>query len=97
LICSTSLSTTRTQGDFAADIGQQNIARRPFDQGHAKLVLELPDLRRQGRLTDEARFGGAAEMYAFEEGIQRAEITQKHTAGPLSITIERIVSINWID
>ena len=68
----------RALRDFATDFGQQHLARRAFDQRDAKLFLELADLRRQGRLADEARGRGATEVLVFGERDQISEITQVH-------------------
>jgi hypothetical protein len=68
----------RALHDLPADIGQQHLAWRSFDQGNSQLFLELHDLGRQGRLTDKARFGGTTEMLVFGQGDQIAEIAQVH-------------------
>ena len=68
----------RALRDLAADFGQQHLARRALDERDAELFLELLDLRRQRRLADEARLGGAAEMLVFGERDQISEVAQVH-------------------
>ena len=61
-----------------AGVGQQDVPRAPFDERDAELLLELHDLGRQRRLTDEARLGGLAEMTVIVDCDQILEIAQVH-------------------
>src|SRR5690349_21025953 len=64
--------------DLSADFGEQHLARRALDERDAEFFLELADLRRQGRLADEACGRGAAEMLVFGERNQISEVTEVH-------------------
>jgi len=68
----------RALRDFHADLGQQHAPRRALDQGDAQLVLDLLDLRGQGRLADEAGLGRASEMLVFGESHEIAKIAKVH-------------------
>src|SRR5581483_6153575 len=87
----------RALGDLAADVGEQHLARRALDERHAELILELLDLRGEGRLAHEARFGGAAEMLVFRERHQISEIAQVHRLLPSVKPIDPIISIDLND
>ena len=60
-------------GDFAADIGQDDVARPPLDHRHAQGAFQIANLHRQRRLGDGAGLRRAAEMAVFG---QRREITK---------------------
>ena len=68
----------RALHDLLAGGGQGDALGLALDQRHAEVFLELADLRRQGRLADEAALGGLAEMTLVGQGDQVTEITQVH-------------------
>jgi len=68
----------RAFGDLAADRRQHHPPRCAFHQRHAKLILQLADLRGQRRLADEARRRRATEVLVIGEGDQISEVTQVH-------------------
>ncbi len=76
---STSRSTRCACATTAAPTGVRITCRfDALDQRHIQFVFELADLRRQRRLTDEARFGGAAEMQMLGQRDQIAQVAQIH-------------------
>jgi alkyl hydroperoxide reductase subunit AhpC len=76
----------------------RRTVRRPLDESDAQFLLELLDLRRQGRLADETRLGGAAEVPVLGESDEVAQVAQVHWGHHRSRkTIEIIPSINLSD
>ena len=57
---------------------EAEIAMAALDDRRAKLLLELPDRRRQRRLRDVAGFGGAAEMLLARQRHKIFELTDHH-------------------
>ncbi len=49
-----------------------------FDKGDFQFFFEFADLRRQRRLTDEARFGGATEMQMLGQCDQITQVAEIH-------------------
>ena len=63
--------------DLGACGGQANAAPVALDELHAKLVLELLDAGRKGRLGDEECLRGLPEVEAAGEFDQVAELAQR--------------------
>ena len=61
-----------------ADGGQHDVARVALDQLDTELTLELLDLRRQGRLTDEAGLSCTAEVAVIRDCDQVAKVLEVH-------------------
>ena len=59
-----------------AERGEAHHAPRPLDEHHADQRLELLDSGRKGRLGDEARLRGAAEMAVVAQRDQILELLQ---------------------
>src|SRR3546814_9711203 len=72
-VCSSDLAqhAMRLFDDRIAEPGEAHDAAGAFDERLAEQRLELADARRQRRLRDVARIGGAAEMAVL---VQRDEI-----------------------
>src|SRR5690606_18081321 len=66
--------------DLAPDRGQHDLARGALEQRHPEFLLQLPDLRRQRRLADEAGLGRPAEVAVLGQGDEVAEVAQVHAA-----------------
>ena len=83
----------RALGCIEAGGGQHYPAWGAFHQGHAQLFLELADLGGQGRLADEARGRGTAEMLVVGQRDQVVDVAQVHgrAAWPArAITLPRL-------
>src|SRR6266581_3724424 len=68
--------------DLRADRGQPDFAGAAFEQDHAEFRFELFHGHRQGRLGDEALFGGAAEMALASQGRDVAQVGERHWPAP---------------
>ena len=67
---------------LAAGLGEHHVARAALDQLDAELLLQLLQLRRQGRLADEARLGGPAEVAVVGHRHEVAQVSQVHRSPP---------------
>jgi hypothetical protein len=55
-----------------------DLPRGPFDQRHAGLVLEPPDLLGEGGLRDVLAGGGAGEVALLRKSDQVAKLSKIH-------------------
>ena len=66
----------RPRHDLLAGIGEGDMARLTLDELHSEVLLELLQLRRQGRLADEAALRRPPEMPGVRHRHQVAQILQ---------------------
>jgi hypothetical protein len=66
----------RTRHDLLAGGRQRHALGLAFDELHPKVLFEFLQLRRQGRLADEAALGCAAEVTRVGDGHEIAQILQ---------------------
>lgn len=75
----------RALGGVAAGRRQHHPPRRALHQRHAQFLLQLADLGRERRLTDEAGRGGSSEMPMIGKSDEVSEVTQVHVESPRSV------------
>lgn len=88
--------------DLCASRCQQRLPGLTLDEHDAEVLLELAQLRRQGRLADEAALGGLAEVPGIGDGDEIAQVLEFDVGhetpclgDPYRLSIEIIASIDW--
>jgi hypothetical protein len=67
-------------------VREAHATRRPHEERHSQLVLQLTDLAAYGRLGDVELPGGAADMALFGDGnevldLREAHVVQRNPSG----------------
>jgi hypothetical protein len=83
----------RAHHDLPAHVGELHVLRLALDQFHAEVVLQLLELRGQGRLAHERALGSPAEMPRVRERHQIFEVLEIHEFEPI-LAIEGFYQIH---
>src|SRR5207248_3435088 len=88
----------RARHDLLPGRGEGHVVGRALDQLQAERLLELLQLRREGRLADEAARGGPPEMAQVRHGHEIAQVLELQIhCSRYTESIEFIKSIDWND
>jgi hypothetical protein len=77
----TSPRTRAARAAIATLVGKQHAGTRPLDEDEAELVLELVNLHGKRGLRHRAGFRGAAEVLLARQGVEVAELFERHMRG----------------
>src|SRR4029077_1577620 len=84
--------------DLLPGRGERHVVRCALDELQAERLLELLQLRREGRLADEAARGGPPEVAQLRHRHEIAQVLELQLHGTrYTESIEFIKSIDWND